>query len=396
MDDPKERVERLIYEHFVSGRPLSDTEWNVFRPKAGETLPEAATGWEYVRDHEAELRELAELRAPISSEDVARTRMVRLTVGLARQAIFEGRARDIAVQKNVLFHAREHGSPIAESEVVDTPPPFRTLSEASNWVGNEEWGEFADLTPTQKEAMADAEILRSIDMPFVEADPHLSPPDFPVSENDRHYFLCPDEQTEELRTITKALAEAWDEMPKIDQADSRSEKKPGKRTTKAKIVTSHGNEEGYIWPRVVTVYSQKLALLALWSAYLSFITDNAWSRDGCVVYILTGQLPHLPKMRIREKLLGVSVELYVPVTMANLRLLYDEVRELRGVKHKKDFTTEDADLMRFVEAETPDLSFSERLVLWEKNYPDHHHYKRGQDLWRAYKSAVKRQRRPKF
>lgn len=100
------------------------------------------------------------------------------------------------------------------------------------------------------------------------------------------------------------------------------------------------------------------------------MTGGAWSRVGCLAYILTGELPNLPTMTVRRTLVGLSVDFYMPLTRENLNLLYSEVRDRRGVKHKKSFTEEDIALLDFVDNETPGMSDEKRLQRLKKRCAD--------------------------
>jgi hypothetical protein len=391
MDDISDKVKRAYFEQVVARRPLSDAEWAAFGPSLGERLADAARNYAWEKDIDdelAELAELAELTMPISTQEVADTRIVRTNLGRARAAIIQSDPDDLLLS----WTARNPGNDLNIDGELEVDPPFSDLAQAWVWMGRQVLGE--DDAFRHHEPWAIYTLMRDQmdNSNLVEPPLELSPPDFPVSQLDMEEFACPLPESAMMQLFKNVLLNASPIESDEGERTNIDKRQPERRL--------RDEWEGHL-SGIVQSHTTSLALLAIWSAYLAFVTDGTWSRAGCVAYILAGELPNLPPMRIRPKLVGFSVDFYVPPTRDNLLILYSEMRDRRGVKYKKSFNEEDRALLYFVDKETPGMSDERRLAVLKKRCKDNpvdpllrfSTYGKGSQLWAAVKSARGRQKR---
>jgi hypothetical protein len=340
---------KRAFEALVSGMRLDPQRWNEVGPRPDETLTDAAQIYAWVAEHEGEITELLELRGSMTSPHLAATTLVRSAVSEARLAIFDSE-RYLTYRENEASASR----PVV-------PPPFANVADAYKWLESESM---------RAEGASDAETYvwepehRS---PSFRTPPGLSPPMMLLggfTQGIKYDFSI-----NFVRLLLELLPET--------SAVVRPEHPP------------------------LTRFTLELALLYRWSQYLSYAVGSAWTLLDCRDYILAGQLPELPSMRVQRKLAGISIDLYVPLTKDNLDLLYAEVRRVRGLGRKWKLRPKDEELIDFVETmrkENKRMSFADMLSEWNngKNkeslqWPSARtHYKRYNSMSKAYNHAKQR------
>lgn len=121
--------------------------------------------------------------------------------------------------------------------------------------------------------------------------------------------------------------------------------------------------------RVLYACTERLALLAHWSEYLARLTDYAWRKSQCAEYILTGELPKVPRWRVRQTRVGLILEVYSVLTRKEVHDIYLMMRDRAKVRGRKDPTSEDLALFEFMKEHEP-KSLQDKLDLWNAKHPE--------------------------
>ncbi len=136
--------------------------------------------------------------------------------------------------------------------------------------------------------------------------------------------------------------------------------------------------------RMLGHFSEKLAKVS-----------GCWSLGQATAFILTGERPKLPPMRVWAKELPGGgqrhfIEVYGALPWTDMQKLHRLLREQAGVKRKKGFSAEDLELVQFVEERRPAMKWREIMEVWNDNHPDRQYAPPDSTFQNAYSRASKR------
>lgn len=151
--------------------------------------------------------------------------------------------------------------------------------------------------------------------------------------------------------------------------------------------------------KYVQAVTEKLLILAICAADIMHTSMGAWSKSQSVAYILTGEVPHVPRWRVRiDPVWGVdrkrtSILMFGSYNDQSLRDIHRIVRKRLGSYNKKALTPEDDEILFFVQR-TPGVTWNERLQEWNSHHGNEHQYQTPQGLIKAFQRALKRSEQP--
>lgn len=306
-DQLARRTMELMY-----GRKFTDEEWEKWKPGEGETLDEAISF------------------------------LPRRTQGYERELSAVTGLTDIGT---VLKKATSHDVLMARLLVFDTrEPPFDNLREAWSWVIKEFLGEEAARNGARNQeisATPDASLLEWRDESIL------------IKRAAQYYRL-------------EGPTESW-LIPALRLQSAVPSEEIGTRET---VLWGMPHDDPNPEDIVVVVNTERLALLATFAVWLH-AKAPCWSVGRCAAYILTGDVPKLPLIRVWiDELSGgarrVYLEINGPFGMTDMKAAYHLVREANGWYRKKQASTADAELVAFVEKQTPRLTWQQRFEKWIK------------------------------
>lgn len=378
MDEIRRRLE--VYW----GQKLPDDLWQGLEPmeEEGETLDSAgralpsrlepvfeALAAQVRRRSKSEVaRRRKQLAAIVTEEPQERQWELTISAGL------QERSAHLASSPEVLQVAQD-----ARRHVFgETVPPFASLGQAWEWISSELESEEAEGDRAREDAawiqlaldgytdLAENETLK----PYGVSEPPPWPP------------------SRILDQLTPPVVPFW--LGNLSEAAGGFYMPRQAALGKPRAVSEGKPDEGH----AVVARTTKLALLALWARWL-METTGVWTNAQCSAFILTGQVPEIPRYRawVREGLDGVMqcvIELYASVTYREMMHLHTALRKHRGEYKKKGITPEDLLVLEFVER-TPTLTWQQRFELWNEKYPGSGRGKRGQ--YKSYRGLYLRYQR---
>lgn len=370
MDD---NIWRKMVTMFAEVNHLSDVELQQILLAGQKDL----TWYNRLAEYRDCIDALAKITTVSANARIRRGVIVAYELGEARRVIFQD-TPPRAVHMPI---------PIDPSDVVveSLSPPFVDLTEAWSWIEAELSSEQAKEFRAQlarplglalhQHAAVDRHVTGSI--PWAMDNPMLgrirgrAPFYYPGIEAEAAMFWLKRER--ELEYIAPGYEVAYKEGPS---------QLLGLRAL---------GEQRQVGEEEVECVTEKLALLSVWGGWMSAQTDYAWRRADCARYILTGEIPPLPHLRVRNGWAGVVIEVYTAFTSDLARELHHKVTSLRKARRspRKSYSDQDRILIDFVERVTAGKSSAQRLIAWEKLYPDDHISRPG--LASRYEPAKKRQ-----
>lgn len=353
-----EATRRQVFEQYY-GRRLMDKEVWRLGINEPDSLSYIAQGAEpRLLEHEHEFAAFEGIRA--INDNILASDRVSDSVDLARRVIFEGIP------------------PLDDVGDLKIPPPFSTLADAEAWIAAELGSVEAQAYEETMRRLWDEspDGLWSMDNLLVPKIRSRVPFYFAGIEAQAAWFYFESTNPEIIAAGKKQKGQALRGVP------------------------------GGMWhsPTPGTVFvpakTESLALVAVYSGWLSKEVSGCWDKSECAALILVGKTPQLPRWRVWvDNLPGdgkMSVlELYGSFNEREMRAIHGIIRRHTGSYRKKSLTPEDVEILGFVESmpKSEGWTWPKRLDRWNTEHVTNRQYATKEGLIAAYKAAQERRTR---
>lgn len=366
------------------GYSLSKAQLVMYRPEEGDTVEDLDATWPVQQHRTYELA--AKNLVAANSIAIAKDLDVAQATREAREAIFGNIA-----------------------------PRFNTLDEAHAWIKSEEESDYGQKVKNLGlDWVFNAELGGLVG--WLSANPMLDTvkEEFPycpyfqmkgisvewVALRFNYTAFRPVDTDETEEYMRYAASQGQDEIAAQFERLHRREEKLNKRTESMLDQPHWGTDAAWYGWRLndestVIAVTPDLALTAVWGTYLCLQTQGSWSQGQAVAYILTGEVPQLPRARLWTRSLPgggkkCTLELFGKINRREMEWLYEKIQGHTSQKGMKEATQRDLELIEFVvERGGVGKSFQEMTDEWNRagKKPE---YKRRESFWKAYDRARKR------